>query len=41
MIVSATWLKTLCWHSGATATPLDTILKAYDLMPDVPRPTFV
>jgi hypothetical protein len=41
LLVSADWLKALYWHSGATATPLETILKAYELMPDVPRPAFV
>lgn len=37
-IRSVIWLKILYWHSGVTTTPLDTILKAYDLMPDVPKP---
>lgn len=41
MLIAANWLKVVYWHSGVTATPLDTILKAYDLMPDVPRPAFV
>lgn len=41
MLIAANWLEIVYWHSGVTAVPLDTILKAYDLMPDVPRPTFV
>jgi hypothetical protein len=40
-LIAANWLKILYWHVGVTAAPLDTILKAYDLMADVPRPTFV
>jgi len=38
---AATWLKVLYWDSQAALTPLETALKAYDLMPDVPRPAFV
>jgi hypothetical protein len=38
---AATWLKTVYWNSGITTTPLETILKAYDHMPDVPRPDYV
>lgn len=41
MIGSAMWLKTVYWHSGVTSTPLGTILKAYELMPDVAKPVFV
>jgi hypothetical protein len=38
MLIAAHWLKVLYWHSGVTASALETILKAYDLMPDVQRP---
>lgn len=41
LLTAATWLKVLYWHSGVTASPLEAILKAYDLMPDVPRPAFL
>jgi hypothetical protein len=33
--MAAHWLKILYWHSGVTSSALETILKAYDLMPDV------
>jgi hypothetical protein len=38
MLMAAHWLKILYWHSGVTPTALETILKGYDLMPDVQRP---
>ena len=38
---SAAWLKIVYWHSGAIESPLECILKAYDLMPHVERPAFV
>jgi len=38
---AATWLKIVYWHHDRTLTPQQTILKAYDHMPDVPRPDFV
>lgn len=38
MLIAAHWIKVLYWHSGVTSSPLETILKAYDLMPDVQRP---
>ena len=37
----ATWLKIVHWHYDPTLSPLQTILKAYDDMPDVARPAFV
>jgi hypothetical protein len=40
-VLAATWLKIIFWHTGMTKTPLETILKAYDCMPKVPRPVFV
>jgi hypothetical protein len=40
-IRAATWLKIVYWHHDDTLTPLQTILKAYDNMPSVPRPEFV
>ncbi|WP_287019609.1 hypothetical protein [Herbaspirillum sp.] len=40
-IRAATWLKIVHWHNDETLTPLQTILKAYDNMPKVPRPDFV
>jgi hypothetical protein len=33
--------KTVYWHRDRTLTPLQTILKAYENMPDVVRPDFV
>jgi len=41
MIRAATWLKIVYWHHDETLTPLQTILKAYDDMPKVPKPDFV
>jgi len=41
MLIAAHWLKILYWHSGVTPSALETILKAYDLMPCVQRPPFV
>jgi hypothetical protein len=38
MLIAAHWLKILYWHSGVTPSALETILKAYDLMPGVERP---
>ncbi len=38
---AATWLKIVYWHHDPSLTPLQTILKAYENMPDVPRPDFV
>jgi hypothetical protein len=38
---AAGWLKVVYWHTGATKTPLQTVLKAYDCMPQVVRPAFV
>jgi hypothetical protein len=40
-IRGATWLKIVYWNRGEELTPLQTILKAYDNMPNVPRPDFV
>lgn len=40
-IRAATWLKIVHWHYDQTLTPLQTILKAYDDMPKVPRPDFL
>jgi hypothetical protein len=40
-IRAATWLKIVYWHPGETVTPLQTILKAYENMPKVPRPDFL
>ena len=38
---AATWLKIVYWHHDQTLTPLETILKAYDDMPNVPLPYFM
>ncbi|NEJ03337.1 hypothetical protein GR216_36050 [Rhizobium leguminosarum] len=38
---AATWLKIVYWDRDQALTPLETILKAYDNMPNVPRPDFV
>ncbi|TFH48354.1 MAG: hypothetical protein E4H01_06520 [Lysobacterales bacterium] len=38
---AAAWLKIVYWHSGAIESPLQCILKAYDLMPHVKRPDFL
>jgi len=40
-IRSATWLKIVYWHNDEALTPLQTVLKAYENMPKVPRPDFV
>uniref|UniRef100_UPI003BEEE0F9 hypothetical protein n=1 Tax=Burkholderia arboris TaxID=488730 RepID=UPI003BEEE0F9 len=41
-IRGATWLKIVYWnHGDEELTPLQTILKAYENMPNVPRPDFV
>jgi hypothetical protein len=40
-IRAATWLKIVYWHHDETLTPLQTVLKAYENMPKVPRPDFV
>lgn len=40
-IRAATWLKIVYGHKDVTLSPLQTILKAYDNMPKVPRPGFV
>lgn len=37
-LIAAHWLKILYWHSGVTSSALETVLKAYDLMPGVQRP---
>jgi tetratricopeptide (TPR) repeat protein len=37
---AAMWLKIVYWHHDPSLTPLQAILKAYDNMPDVPRPDF-
>lgn len=38
---AATWLKIVYWRHDPTLSPLRTVLKAYDDMPQVPRPEFV
>ncbi len=38
---AAQWLKIVFWHPDKNLHPLEVILKAYELMPDVPRPAFV
>lgn len=38
---AAMWLKIVYWHHDPSLTPLQTLLKAYENMPDVPRPDFV
>ncbi len=40
-IEPALWLKAIYFDSGTTATPEQTIAKAYDSMPGVERPDFV
>lgn len=40
-IRGATWLKIVYWHHDPSLTPLQTILKAYEDMPEVPCPEFV
>jgi hypothetical protein len=38
---AAIWLKIVYWHKDKTLTPFQTILKAYDNMPRVPKPDFI
>ena len=38
---AAMWLKIVYWPHDPSLTPPETILKAYENMPDVPRPEFV
>jgi hypothetical protein len=38
---AAKWLKIVYWHRDRLLTPPQTILKAYEYLPDVPRPDFV
>lgn len=38
---AAKWLKIIYWHRDRSLTPPQTILKAYEYTPDVPRPAFV
>jgi hypothetical protein len=38
---AATWLKVVHGHCGEVASPLQTIIKAYDDMPNVVRPEFL
>jgi hypothetical protein len=38
---AATWLKVVASYSNWQLSPLEVILQAYDLMPDVVRPSFV
>lgn len=38
---AATWLKIVYWHHDQTLMPLKVVLRAYDNMPDVPRPYFL
>jgi hypothetical protein len=38
---AARWLKIVLSDSGTTRTPLETILSAYDYLPDVERPAFL
>ncbi|HWV14975.1 MAG TPA: hypothetical protein VN030_06045 [Cellvibrio sp.] len=40
-IRAATWLKIVYWQNNQALTPLETILKAYDNMPNVERPDFL
>ncbi|ATB70875.1 hypothetical protein SJPD1_2787 [Sulfurospirillum diekertiae] len=40
-IRAAMWLKNVYWHDNRTLTPLETILKAYENMPDIPKPDFI
>lgn len=40
-IRAATWLKIVYWHHDQSLTPLQTVLSAYDNMPDVPQPDFI
>jgi hypothetical protein len=38
---AATWLKIVYWHADPKLGPERTMLKAYDDMPTVPRPSFL
>ena len=38
---AAMWLKIVYWHHDKELTPLQTILKAYENMPDVKKPYFL
>lgn len=38
---AAMWLKIVYWHRDKELTPLQTILKAYENMPDVKKPNFL
>jgi hypothetical protein len=38
---AATWLKIVYWHRDESLTPLQTVLRAYENMPKMPRPDFV
>ncbi|MGJ7616739.1 hypothetical protein [Variovorax sp. GB4R4] len=38
---AAMWLKIVYWHQNENFTPLETLLKAYENMPNVPRPDFL
>ena len=40
-IRAATWLKIVYWHRDPSLTPVKTVLKAYDEMPNVSKPAFV
>lgn len=40
-IRAATWLKIVYWHHDPTLSPLKVVLRAYDNMPDVPRPYYL
>ncbi|WGG52763.1 hypothetical protein [Rugamonas sp. DEMB1] len=40
-LVAATWLKIVYWSETCNILPGEIILKAYEDMPNVPRPTFV
>jgi hypothetical protein len=39
-LVAATWLKIVYWNETCIVPPEDIILKAYEDMPNVPRPAF-
>jgi hypothetical protein len=38
---AAIWLKIVYWHKDKSLTPFQTMLKAYDNMPHVPKPDFI
>lgn len=40
-IRTATWLKAIYWQRDPTLSPLNTLLKAYDHMPQVKRPEWI